>query len=115
MRRTVAYLVIAPLFAITVKLAWLAYLTPPAPEPTAPPQTAEERAARQFAADFRMKVRPFVQTYCVDCHGGAKPEAELDLAGYAKLDAVMKDPDRWSQVLERVKAGEMPPEDAKKH
>ena len=114
MRRIIAYLVIAPLAALTVTLLWRAHLTPPEPEPAPPRLTAEERAARQFATDFSTKVRPFVQTYCVECHSGAKPEAELDLSGYAKLDAVMKDPARWSQVLERVKAGEMPPDDAKK-
>ncbi len=115
MRRAIAYLVIAPLAALTTVLVWHAYLTPPEPEPAAPPISAEERATRRFAADYNIRVRPFVQTYCVECHAGAKPEAGLDLAGFSNFDAVTKDPAHWSLVLERLRAGEMPPDDAKKH
>ncbi len=115
MRRIVTYLVVAPLAAITIALLWQAHLTPPAPEPEPPHLSAEERAAKRLAAGFNTQVRPFVQTYCADCHAGAKPEAELDLAAFSTLKSVTADPRRWSLVLERVKAGEMPPDDAKKH
>jgi hypothetical protein len=114
MRRAIAYLLIAPLAALTITLVWHAYLTPPEPEPAPPPLSAEERATRLFAADFNMKVRPFVQTYCVECHAGAKPEAGLDLASFSNFDSVTKDPAHWSLVLERIRAGEMPPDDTKK-
>jgi hypothetical protein len=115
MRRIVAYLVIiVPLFAVTANLAWRAYLTPPEPEPAAPVLTAEERAKRQHVAEFSLRVRPFVQAYCVECHSGKDAEAQLDLAAYQTLQSVAADPHRWALILERVKAGEMPPEDAKK-
>ncbi|MEO5961793.1 MAG: c-type cytochrome domain-containing protein, partial [Opitutaceae bacterium] len=68
----------------------------------------------QLDAGFHATVKPFVQTYCVSCHGGKKPEAELDLSTFTTLASVAKDPVRWDQVLERVKAGEMPPDDADK-
>jgi hypothetical protein len=115
MRRIVAYLVlIVPLLALTVSLAWRAYFAPPEPEPAAPVLTAEERAKKQHVADFSLKVRPFVEAYCVECHSGKDAEAQLDLAAYPTLQSVAADPHRWALILERVKAGEMPPEDAKK-
>lgn len=114
MRRFYAYLVIVPTFAATVWISWRA-LTLPEPEPAAPALSAEERTAMRFATDFNTKVLPYIQAYCVECHSGKDAEAQLDLAAYPTLKAVMADPHRWALILERVKAGEMPPDDAKKH
>jgi hypothetical protein len=68
----------------------------------------QEDVARQFDSE----VRPFLKTYCVSCHGGAKPESDLDLSTFATLESVTKDHARWALVLDRLKAGDMPPEDA---
>lgn len=65
---------------------------------------------RQFAED----VQPFLKTYCLDCHGKEKQEGKLDLSGYGSLRAVTNNQQVWELVLERLKAGEMPPEDAPK-
>ncbi len=59
---------------------------------------------------FAARVRPFLAAHCEGCHAGAKPAA-----GFAvpKLDAdLLAGPDakKWRAVLERVAAGEMPPE-----
>jgi hypothetical protein len=63
---------------------------------------------------FRDTVRPFVQTYCVECHGKEKPKADFDLAVYTSLDRVAADDRQWAKVLEKLKAGEMPPDEAKR-
>ncbi|HVX15526.1 MAG TPA: DUF1592 domain-containing protein [Pirellulales bacterium] len=61
---------------------------------------------------FSVAVRPFLETYCVDCHGKEKPEAQLDLGRYVSLEAVAADHRTFKLVLDRLEAGEMPPEDS---
>ncbi len=62
---------------------------------------------------FGGTVRPFMQTYCFSCHSGDKPKGDLDLSSYGNLAAVTSDFSRWALVGKRVKAEEMPPDDAK--
>jgi hypothetical protein len=63
--------------------------------------------------EFARNVRPFLQTYCISCHGGQQPAAQLDLSGFRTMAALMKDGHRWSQMLERIGREEMPPEGAR--
>lgn len=70
-----------------------------------PPEPAERDLERQFTGT----VRPFLETYCVACHGGANPAAQFDLRTYATLDAVERDHPRWALVLEKLGSNEMPP------
>lgn len=63
---------------------------------------------------FHATVRPFVDTYCVSCHGKDKPEAELDLTPFSTMAAVVAGYAHWELILERVESGEMPSEKAKK-
>lgn len=62
--------------------------------------------------DFESTVRPFLKTYCLDCHGEAVQEAKFDLSGFTSLESVRADLGHWGLVLGRLKAGEMPPKDA---
>ncbi|MDB5300983.1 MAG: cytochrome [Phycisphaerales bacterium] len=64
---------------------------------------------------FRATVQPFLQTYCVSCHGSEKPKGDLDLSPFTSLGAVTKDFPRWELVHERLAAGDMPPAKAKQH
>jgi hypothetical protein len=79
----------------------------PAPSQTAPTALLENR--------FRDTVRPFVETYCVACHGKHKPKGDLDLSVYTNADSVAKDLTQWEVVLEQLKSGTMPPAKAKQH
>ncbi len=63
--------------------------------------------------DFQELVRPFLKTYCTGCHGGEQPKAKFDLSPYASLESVTGDLGHWKLVLERLRAEEMPPEEAK--
>jgi hypothetical protein len=119
-RKRVVALVVSPLLLAAIPGLWVACTSPqassgtPAPAPqVAGAQTKARPVA--FEADFHQKVRPFIETYCVECHGGDTPEAELDLSKVKTFAAVANDPVRWEQVRERIAAGEMPPDDAKKH
>ena len=54
----------------------------------------------------------FVQTHCVECHGGDAVKGKLDLTQPA-ADATT-DAWRWARMRERVRSGEMPPPDAER-
>lgn len=71
-------------------------------------------AAEANEASFSKTVLPFLRTYCIDCHSGEKPKAKFDLSGYSDLKSVVGDPGHWELLLERMKSGEMPPEDEKR-
>ena len=58
------------------------------------------------------KIAALVKSHCVDCHGGKKPDAGLDLA---QLKFDLSDPrsfGTWVRVHDKLAAGEMPPPDA---
>jgi hypothetical protein len=71
----------------------------------AEPPALEER--------FAARVQPLLQRYCYSCHGAKKPKAALDLSRDATVPAIVKNLKQWETVLERVHAGEMPPEEAR--
>jgi mono/diheme cytochrome c family protein len=88
-------------------LAWLFVLSGVAVPMTAQPSDTDD-ATRAFAET----VQPFLKTYCVSCHGGARPVAELNLTQYSTVDAVVRDFSRWNRVRDRLSAHEMPPKQA---
>tara|TARA_R110002049_G_scaffold46487_1_gene135159 strand:- start:112576 stop:114951 length:2376 start_codon:yes stop_codon:yes gene_type:complete len=54
----------------------------------------------------------FLRDHCLDCHTGTDSEAGLDIES---LQHDLSDPaslDAWIKIVDRVDAGEMPPEDA---
>ena len=76
---------------------------------------AAEPSQRELERRFSGTVRPFVETYCVTCHGKEKPKADFDLSSFTTLDAVARNHEQWKLVLEKLQALEMPPEKAKQH
>jgi mono/diheme cytochrome c family protein len=71
----------------------------------AAPAAQESDDARRFDAQFR----PLLVRHCISCHGRDKPKGKLRLDNLAPnfADAVTRA--RWTSVIERLKAGEMPP------
>jgi hypothetical protein len=65
--------------------------------------------------DFISTVHPFLETYCFNCHGKEKQKAKLDLSVYPTVQSVAEGYHRWETILEKLKANEMPPEEAKQH
>ncbi len=61
---------------------------------------------------FSQTVRPFLNRYCVGCHGGDTPAAQFDLRSFPSMAAVVRDYPHWALVLERLTAREMPPKQA---
>ncbi len=66
-------------------------------------------AVTSLDRQFDQTVRPFVTKYCAGCHSGQKPAGQFDLKAYTTLKMVTDDFPRWSLVLERLTANEMPP------
>jgi hypothetical protein len=99
--------------AVLVCLVCLWTFAPAEDRPSSP---APGRPTATLPPDqrFRDTVRPFLNTYCLDCHGMEKPKGDLDLSAYTTADAVAKDLPQWETVLEQLKSGTMPPAKAKK-
>src|SRR3954447_4325680 len=84
---------------------------------TAPPVLSvargQEKLHSELERQFARTVRPFLETYCISCHGGQRPAVQMDLSGFTTMAALMQDGRRWSQMLERLEADEMPPRGAR--
>lgn len=65
-----------------------------------------------LVGDFTNRVAPFLERYCLDCHGAELQEAKLDLRGYLTPESVERYHQTWEEMLHRIEAGEMPPRDA---
>jgi mono/diheme cytochrome c family protein len=74
---------------------------------------AAEPRDQELERTMAATVAPFLQTYCQSCHGQTQPKAKLDLTRFGSLASVAAGHQAWELVLERLAAGEMPPEDAK--
>ncbi|MBL8217235.1 MAG: DUF1592 domain-containing protein [Bryobacterales bacterium] len=74
---------------------------------------AQDPARASLDRQFADSVRPFLSTYCLTCHGAKQPAAQLDLSAFSSMTALLQDGRRWSQMLERMEAAEMPPKGAR--
>lgn len=64
--------------------------------------------------EFTRKIRPFLNTYCISCHG---PEKQKGKIRFDQLTAGMsdrKEAELWARMLEAMEFGEMPSDSAKK-
>ena len=64
--------------------------------------------------EFTRKIRPFLNTYCISCHG---PEKQKGKIRFDRLTASMSDrkqAELWVRMLEAIEFGEMPSDSAKK-
>src|SRR5262245_61690061 len=64
-----------------------------------------------WAAPFDEAAKPFFEQHCLACHGEktAKAGFRIDLLG--KDFAAASVAESWKELIDRVNAGEMPPED----
>ncbi|MCB1086029.1 MAG: DUF1592 domain-containing protein [Verrucomicrobiae bacterium] len=59
--------------------------------------------------DFAEPIRPFLQQYCVRCHGEEKTEGGADLRGLTKEIDLLKHRELWESAVAQVESGDMPP------
>ncbi len=70
--------------------------------------------AEDAAVTFRTRVLPVLDAHCTKCHGVEKQKAKLSLAGPRKPEQLGAERDLFFHVLDKLEAGEMPPEDEAK-
>jgi mono/diheme cytochrome c family protein len=75
------------------------------PGPAQPPQPAA------VVASFETVVRPFLARHCFACHGNERQKRDLNLESFATAASLIEHGERWELVVERLRAGEMPPDD----
>ena len=79
------------------------------------PQSANshsEAALRDDAkATFKKKVEPFVNKYCISCHG-PRPEAGINLRSALRSPGAASSFLHWKKAVANVKVHDMPPDDA---
>lgn len=80
-------------------------LTDPAGQLTPEEQDVVRRA-------FSAKIVPFLERYCIGCHGHDQKEADLDLTRLKSLSTVRQDYRKWQHLVRRLTSGEMPPDQA---
>src|SRR5690606_22550307 len=77
----------------------------------ASPASDDPSTSEAAGADgFQTRVRALLTRYCGKCHAGEKPKGDLRLEG---LPFELDQPGNrahWSAVVERLTAGDMPPE-----
>ncbi len=59
--------------------------------------------------EFQQTVRPFLNQYCMGCHGTKAPAAQFDMRLYSTTEAVAQDLGHWRLVTEKLTSGAMPP------
>jgi len=67
---------------------------------------------RSLGDAYQTQIYPLLGRYCVDCHGAAEPEGDLDLAELATWSEAETRSSTWQRVDEMLGNGLMPPEDA---
>jgi hypothetical protein len=73
----------------------------------------QESSAAGLEGQFTRTVRPFLVKYCIGCHGGERPAAQMDLSRLTTMAAFVQDDGRSKRILERLDAEEMPPKGAR--
>lgn len=58
------------------------------------------------AMDAYAPIKPFLNRYCVKCHGEKKQKGEVRLDDFDAIDGAL-----WSEVYDQIHHGDMPPED----
>ncbi len=70
--------------------------------------SGDEAASDPF---WEKELKPFLETYCQDCHSGEGAEADIDFAQYASAARLSEERPKWNQVRGMIEIGAMPPAD----
>jgi hypothetical protein len=78
-----------------------------------PATAANEPALTALAQSYEPEIQPLVKRYCHQCHSDKRTEADINLASFAHLSDIRKDPQTWQKVGEMLESGQMPPAKAR--
>ena len=59
-----------------------------------------------YAKEEYAPIQPFLDRYCIECHGAKKQKAEVRLDDFKAVDGPL-----WSDIYDQLLHGDMPPED----
>jgi hypothetical protein len=62
---------------------------------------------------FQTQVKPFLDKFCVECHGGKKIKGHLNLKTISTMEQAFKKHEVWEEALDLISEKDMPPEDEK--
>jgi mono/diheme cytochrome c family protein len=68
--------------------------------------------ADDLAQTYAKQIQPLLVRSCGTCHGKMPKDNDLDLTSFGSAQAILARPKMLSDVAERVRGGDMPPEDA---
>jgi mono/diheme cytochrome c family protein len=63
----------------------------------------------QSGAEFERSIQPFLAANCYDCHNAQLKSGGLNLEAYQTAASVIQDRENWELVVQKLRAGEMPP------
>ena len=64
--------------------------------------------------EFTRKIQPFLNTYCISCHGPEKQKGKIRFDQLTGSMSDRKEAELWMRMLEAMEFGEMPSDSAKK-
>jgi Protein of unknown function (DUF1592)/Protein of unknown function (DUF1588)/Protein of unknown function (DUF1587)/Protein of unknown function (DUF1585)/Protein of unknown function (DUF1595)/Planctomycete cytochrome C len=73
--------------------------------------TRPRASAEPVPAAFESSIQPFFAEHCYDCHDTRHHKGSLDLSKFQTATDVSTAPDTWDLVVQKLRSGEMPPED----
>lgn len=82
------------------------------PAAAAAKPVADAALLKTADVDFKKSVLPFVQKYCIGCHGPGKPQAEVSFLKFKDSASVLKDRTVWEHASKTITGGYMPPQNA---
>jgi len=65
-----------------------------------------------LAKSFTLEIRPLLMKVCGDCHGQSPKDNDLDLTRFDSAQSMLAKPKVLDAVAERLRLGDMPPEEA---
>ena len=68
-------------------------------------------ATAQPDSTFQQVIAPFVENYCIDCHGAQANEGGLRLDNLSDDFSNIMTASHWGEVIDRLGSGSMPPSD----
>ena len=63
-------------------------------------------------SDFSQNGALFLEAYCLSCHAGDEPAAEVSLDSFTDNQSLIENRDIWDRVLDMLTTGQMPPPDS---
>jgi len=74
-------------------------------------QIKEQTSVAKDNLSHTQRIKPLLVKYCFACHGNGKKRLNVSFDNLLNDDALYIDRKMWESVIDKLRAGEMPPED----